>query len=445
MKGGDTLPGPRGALVEQEDLELNEKMPPEQQRKQLGSDKFRVGMWPGWELIDKAQRQAWKPERANYLPRHECTAVPMPLVWRAILNNEPYPIKAVICQCSNPLIDAPNSKMVYEALKSSNLELFIVHDHVMTPSALLADYVLPAADYLERPADISHLPSRPSMQAGGSVVIGGERPIQPLYERKTDFDFWRELSLKFGYGEYWPWKTEEELWDYCLKPIGFSFEELCKREENWLIYPPVKSKKYEDEDPITGKPIGFGTPMGKVELYSTIMEQLGYDPLPHYEEPPESPASTPELVKEYPLILITGARFRYMFHSEYRQLKSVRKITPDPRIEIHPETASNLGISDGDWVYIETPRGRVSQRAKVTSAIHPKVVSAQHHWWFPEQSPEEPSLFGAFESNINVCTNDDPEGFSPECGAYPLRPLLCRVYPVPASTRTQEENRMQAT
>jgi anaerobic selenocysteine-containing dehydrogenase len=139
------------------------------------------------------------------------------------------------------------------------------------------------------------------------------------------------------------------------------------------------------------------------------------------------------LAKEYPLLLITGARFRYMFHSEYRQLKSVRKITPDPLVEIHPETASKLGISDGDWVYIETSRGRVKQKAKVTSGTHPRIVSAQHHWWFPEQPPEEPSLFGAFESNINVCTNDDIEGFSPECGAYPLRPLLCKVYPVSRS------------
>ncbi|MCD6299672.1 MAG: molybdopterin-dependent oxidoreductase [Dehalococcoidales bacterium] len=433
LKGGDAVAGPRGALIEPCELELNEKMSPEQLKKQLGSDRFRAGTWPGWELIDKAQRKVLKPEKYNYIPRNDCTGISMPLIWPAILKNEPYPIKAIICQGSNPLIDVPNSKMVHEALRSQNLDLFIVHDNVMTPSAMLADYVLPAADYLERPTDVARLTGRLSMQIGGAVVVGGERAIQPLYERKTDFDFWRELSVRLGYKEYWPWETEEELYDYCLKPVGIGFQELCERKDNWLIYPPSRNKKYETPDPRTGKPTGFATPTGKVELYSTILEQLGYDPLPHYDEPPESPISTPELAKEYPLILITGARFRYMFHSEYRQLKSVRKITPNPRVEIHPETAARLNISDGDWVYIETPRGRVKQQAKVIPNILPGVVSAQHHWWFPEQPADEPSLFGAFESNINVCTNSDPATFSPECGAYPLRPLLCKVYPVSES------------
>jgi hypothetical protein len=166
------------------------------------------------------------------------------------------------------------------------------------------------------------------MQVGYNVVIGGERPVEPLYERKTDFEFWRDLCWRFGYQEYFPWRSEEELWDYCFKGLNITFRELCQRKKNWLYSPPIKYKKYEEVDPDTGKPKGFATPTGKVELYSTILEKLGYDPLPHYEEPPESPVSTPELAREYPLILITGARFRYMFHSEYRQLASIRKITP---------------------------------------------------------------------------------------------------------------------
>jgi anaerobic selenocysteine-containing dehydrogenase len=266
------------------------------------------------------------------------------------------------------------------------------------------------------------------MQVGYNVVIGGERPVEPLYERKTDFEFWRDLCWRFGYQEYFPWRSEEELWDYCFKGLNITFRELCQRKKNWLYSPPIKYKKYEEVDPDTGKPKGFATPTGKVELYSTILEKLGYDPLPHYEEPPESPVSTPELAREYPLILITGARFRYMFHSEYRQLASIRKITPNPIVEIHPDMARELGISDGDWVYVETPRGRVRQKAKLTRGIHPKVVSAQHGWWYPEEPGEEPSLFGVFKSNINVCTDDDPDKSSPEFGAWPLSPLLCRVY-----------------
>jgi anaerobic selenocysteine-containing dehydrogenase len=428
VEGGETLGGPKLDVLDAADLELNEKISPEQLRKQLGSGRFKVGMWPGWELIAEAQRRVWKPEKVAYIPRHECTAVPMPLIWRAILTGKPYPIKAIICQCSNPLVAAPNAKLVYEALRSSNLELFVVHDHVMTPSAMLADYVLPAADYLERTADPTHLTIDLSVQVGYNVVIGGERPVKPLYERKTDFEFWRDLCWRFGYQEYFPWQTEEELWDYCLKGLNITFQELCRRKENWLYAPPIKYRKHEEIDPATGKPKGFATPTGKVELYSTILEKLDYDPLPYYVEPPESPVSRPDLAKEYPLILITGARFRYMFHSEYRQLAPIRKITPDPLVEIHPDTARELGINDGDWVWIETRVGRVRQRAKLTTGIHPKVVSAQHGWWFPEKPGEEPSLFGVFESNINVCVDDDPDKCSPEFGAWPLSPLLCKIY-----------------
>lgn len=427
IEGGDPLAGPRVEILDIGDLELNDKIPPEQLRKQLGSDRFRLGMWPGWELMDKAQRKVWKPEKYNYVARHDCTAVPHPLIWRAIFTEKPYPIKAIICQAANPLVTCPNSKLVYKALKSPNLELLVVHDHFMTPTAILADYVLPAADHLERTTDPLHLAVDLTYTAGAPVLVGGKRAVEPLHERRSDFDLWRDLALKFGYEEYWPWKTEEELWDDCLKPLGITFRNLCERDENWISF-PVKYKKYEEIDPETGNAKGFGTPTGKVEIYSTVMEKLGYDPLPRYEEPPESPMSCPELAEDYPLILITGCRFRYMFHSEYRGLAPVRRATPDPVVEIHPTTAGKLDISDGDWVWIETPRGKTKQRAKLTSDIHPKVVSAQHGWWFPERDAPEPSLHGVFDSNINVCTDDSPEKSSPECGSYPLSPLLCKVY-----------------
>jgi anaerobic selenocysteine-containing dehydrogenase len=116
-----------------------------------------------------------------------------------------------------------------------------------------------------------------------------------------------------------------------------------------------------------------------------VFEKLGYDPLPYYEEPPESPVSTPEVAKEYPLILNTGGRFMPMFHSEHRQLGiGMRERHPDPLTDIHPETAKDLGISEGDWVYIETRRGRIKQKAHLNPGILPDVVNVEASWWFPE-------------------------------------------------------------
>ena len=118
-----------------------------------------------------------------------------------------------------------------------------------------------------------------------------------------------------------------------------------------------------------------------------------------------------------------------MFHSENRQWgMGMREQHPEPLVEIHPDTALQLGIEDGDWVYIETRRGVITQKARVTPDIHPKVVNAQSHWWFPEQPAEEPSLHGVWQSNVNVLTMDDPDTCDPLSGGWCLRALLCKVY-----------------
>jgi anaerobic selenocysteine-containing dehydrogenase len=205
----------------------------------------------------------------------------------------------------------------------------------------------------------------------------------------------------------------EEIYNQQLSAVGLTWEKLKEIGHIWL---PKSYKTYEKN--------GFKTPTGKVEVYSTILEKLGYDPLPVYREPPESPISTPELAKKYPLILITGGRVPQFFHSEYRQIKPLRKSHPDPLVQIHPETARERGIKDGDWVWIETARGRIRQKAKVTEDIHPGVVHCEHHWWFPEKGGPD---YGVWESNVNILTNNNPP-YDPAMGTYQLRAMLCEVY-----------------
>jgi anaerobic selenocysteine-containing dehydrogenase len=162
-----------------------------------------------------------------------------------------------------------------------------------------------------------------------------------------------------------------------------------------------------------------------VELFSTVFETVGLDPLPYYEEPPESPVSTPDIAKEYPLILTTGARVYPFFQSEHRQVPILRQLNPDPIVEIHPETAKGLGIKDGDWIYVENRYGRCRLKAKLTCGINPKVVHAQHGWWFPEKPVSEPTLFGVWESNINLLI---PSGWTGRSGfGYPFKSMLCRI------------------
>jgi anaerobic selenocysteine-containing dehydrogenase len=296
----------------------------------------------------------------------------------------------------------------------------------MTPSAMLADYVFPVTHWLEMPVMHPH-----TLEGNGNQAALGERVVEPLYERKPDYYFYQGLGVRLGQEKYWR-KTLEEEWDWVLEPLLkelniASAEEFARKVGRWS--PPRTLKRYETIDPVTGKPRGFATPTGKVELFSTILEKLGYDPLPYYEEPAETPLSNPGLAKDYPLVLLTGSRFRPIFHSEHRQIPSIRKFYPYPTVQINPETANKLDIHDEDWVFIETVRGRIKQKANLTSNVHPKMVEIQHAWWFPEKESAEPVLFGVFESNANVLTPDGDEYLDPPLGGASFTPLLCRIYP----------------
>lgn len=112
------------------------------------------------------------------------------------------------------------------------------------------------------------------------------------------------------------------------------------------------------------------------------------------------------------------------------QIPSLRKLYPNPTIEIHPDTARKRKIADGDWVMVENVRGKIRMRAKLTSKIHPRMVDVQHGWWFPEEIPEDPVLFGVFQSNPNVLTTDEDDYCDGPTGSMNFTPLLCRVYPV---------------
>ncbi|MDP7416593.1 MAG: molybdopterin dinucleotide binding domain-containing protein [Desulfobacterales bacterium] len=325
------------------------------------------------------------------------------------------------------MIAYPNTKRIYAALKSSNLELLVVAEQWMTPTAMLADYVFPITNWLEHP----QLYTQTSQGSGNAASIG-QRVVEPLYERRTDYELYRELGLRLGQEKYWRRSLEEE-WDYCLEPLLGELnltnsEEFAVKQRFWA--PPAIEKRYEQINPYTGKPKGFATPTGKVELYSTILEKLGYDPLPGYEEPPETSVSQPEIAKKYPFILITGARFRPMHHSEHRQIRSLRKLYPYPTVEINPDTARQSGIGEGDWTVIETLRGKIKQKAKLTSRIPPRMVECQHGWWLPEEIGEDPVLFGTFEYNVNVLTPDSEKFCDPATGAVTFGPLLCKIYPL---------------
>jgi len=340
-------------------------------------------------------------------------------IWDAILTEKPYPIKAMLAQGTNLLSCHANTRLVTEALTSDNLELYVNMDVTMTPAAALADYVLPATGWMERPQ------LRTMNGILGTIYQGSSRAIEPLYERHDDYQLWADLGRRLGQEEYWPEKMEDML-SKMVEPWGMDFDTWAD-EVKWYL-PEPEDRPYLKINPETGQPIGFPTRSGKLELRPSLLEVMRQDPLPDYQEPLQSPVSTPELAEEYPLVLITGNRSRFYVHGEFREYDKVRRFHRWPMVEIHPATARELGIADGEWVWVETPRGRVRQVAHINSGIAPNVVHAEAYWWYPERAVEMPVLAGAFESNANAILDDDYQTLNFGGDNY-LRALLCKVYP----------------
>ncbi|CAG0957006.1 partial Acetylene hydratase, partial [Anaerolineae bacterium] len=240
------------------------------------------------------------------------------------------------------------------------------------------------------------------------------RKVVQVGECRSDHEMLNDLAHRIGQGENW-WDNFDQALDYILKPSGMTWEDFKKVEH---VRGEVKHYKYKEK--------GFSTATGKFELSSTILAKMGYDPLPQHREPPESPVSMPELAEEYPYILTTGKRLPGFFHTENRQVPWLRELHRDPIVEIHPDAAAKEGIREGDWVIIESRRGKVRQRAKIALGRDPRIVSAQHAWWFPEK--RDPG-HGWDESNVNVLTDNALDGCDPAMGASNIRTLLCKIYP----------------
>ena len=377
VPGGNVLYSPPPVLPMSRFM-LLDKLPESQRRKRLGADKYK--------LADMFQ----------FVPPHA--------LWRAILTGQPYPVKALLVFGSNPLISSEEALEAYEALR--RLDFLVVVDLFMTPTAELADYVLPAATWLEYDYIADYWKRH-------GYVFAQRKVIDPPGECWPDHKIINELGRRLGFSEYF-WDDVNQALDYILSPSGLTWERF---KELGFLKGRLEYRKYEKA--------GFRTPTGKFELYSTVLKKLGYDPLPSYVEPPETPLSNPKLAEEYPLILMNGARFIAFFHSEHRSISSLRKLRPDPLLEVHPKTAEKLGLSDGGWAYVETPRGRVRMKVKVTDRVHPLCVHADHGWWFPEEGGP---CYGWRRSNVNLLTSNKPP-HDPCFGSTNVRVSLCRIRP----------------
>jgi len=333
-------------------------------------------------------------------------------VVKQLAKNDNPVVKVWFSVGGQQILHLANTNEVYKALLNVD---FLAHaDQFMGPMAEHADILLPAAHWLEI-NDIYDMHPRFMIEAINKTV-------DPPGEAWADCKIFNELGKRVA-PKYW-FENEEKMLDYELRHGNITWKEFSKKVVLARMGKDQVYYKYKTD--YWRKGGGFPTPTGKMELYSTVLEDLGYDPLPFFQEPGESPVSTPELAKEYPLVLSTGYRQPFYFLSQYRNIPWLRSFQKDPVMQIHPETAKEMGIEDGDWAFIETPRGRIKQKARLFPGIHRRVVMATANCFYPE---DPGPLHGLFRSNPNVLTANDH--CDPMYGSPDLTALLCKVYKAP--------------
>jgi anaerobic selenocysteine-containing dehydrogenase len=314
-------------------------------------------------------------------------------------DSVPNPIRALIVTGGNPAVSLPDSNAFREAMKK--LDLLVVLDLFMTETAELAHYVLPGCTHLEK----NGLAYSYNVCHGLPYLMVRKKAIEPLYESWSEFRFWRELAKKMSFGDLFPWESDEDVVELEMKPTGLSYRELRDTKVAGAFY---VEKRYGMDD---YEVKGFSTPSKKIEIYSETFGKAGFDPLPTYREPDQSPWSDSPLIKKYPLILTTGARILYFTHGQHRNIEKLREKSPDAFAEINPKTAAGFGIRDGDPIIVESNRGQIRVRAAVSEDMAEGVVSIPHGW--------------PGEANVNLLT--DVHCREPIMGYPQMKSQLCSI------------------
>ncbi len=323
----------------------------------------------------------------------------------AMLSGKPLQPRALLAFHTNLLSHADYNR-VQQAVRK--LEFVAVIDIFLTRSAEeMADLVLPDASFFER-YDWRSYPSP------DGLYVGLRRPVvEPVGESRPLYDIELDLASRMGYSDRYPWHSVEQLFAYHLGYVGLDLHKLLDQPIH--LVNRFEYRKHEKgllrSD---GRP-GFKTPTGKVELYSSKFESLGYEPLPVYHEPATSPVSTPMVAKQYPLIGV-NRRSPFYVHFKYRNLTRLRKIEPEPYVRLHPQDARVRNIVDGDVAKIRSPRGEIRMKAKVTSRVMPGVAWIDGGWGNSWDFPE---------ANLNVLL--DSTQLDPIAQCASLSSFLCEI------------------
>jgi anaerobic selenocysteine-containing dehydrogenase len=324
--------------------------------------------------------------------------VPFPAVKESLIRNEADRPRAMIVHHCNPALVQANEKRTRQALE--NLDFIMITDIFPTATTEMADLILPVASDFEDYGYRAY-----SGVEGGFLALA--RPIEPpVGESRSVFDVEYELAEKMGLHQDYPFRDTESWINFMLGPSGIDFQRL-RDEQIVYVTPPIQYEKYIER--------GFGTPSGKIELYSDSFKAKGYSPIPHYTEPFGAALNRDALAKEgFPLL---GSSYRpaQFVHTKLKNIQALSASYPEPLLYIHPQDAADRGIEEKDPVEAVSAQGMAVFRARLTEATMPGMVWIDFGWGNPTDG----------KANINQLTSD--EFFDPVSGGTPNRLFPCDV------------------
>ncbi|WP_163336361.1 molybdopterin-dependent oxidoreductase [Desulfopila sp. IMCC35008] len=315
-----------------------------------------------------------------------------------ILDQVPYPLKMVVVQSGNPLVTMADSSRTREAFQQ--LESLVVIDMFMTETAKLADVILPASSCFEK----TQL-NRSSIR--NNPIILQNEVIRPLHNSWPDWKIVFELGRRLGFTDEFPWHTAEEAINYQLEPTGITVNQL-RDNPNGLRVAELRYKKYEQD--------GFSTPSGHVEFVSNRLAAKGFPATP-LQHGMVNPISFSDRAEEFPIIGISGARDIRFTNSQFFTIPGLVQNGTGCCVDIHPEDAKKMGITEGTQVAVETPKGKIKMEARIASIVRPGSIRIA--WGWGDYKPQ---------SGLNLLTENDNR--SAVTGTSSCRSFMCRVTPL---------------
>ena len=299
----------------------------------------------------------------------------------AILNEDPYPIKAMIAYRFDPLMSIPDTNLTKKAL--DKLDLLVAIDINFSDIAWYSDVILPESTYLERTDSIQ--------QANGlkPQMFLRRQAVTPRYDTREGAMILKQLAERMGTGKYFPYESMEDLVRWQLEGTGFSLEDFDAK--GFVAY----GKKQIFWDRKDG--IKFKTPSGKIEFKSSLLENAGYESFPAWE-----PAPVPSKGQ---FRLVVGRNALHT-HVSTQNNPYLNELSSENVLWINSEKAADLGINDGDLVEVSSKVGSGKIKAFVTDLIHPEAVFMLHGFGHDSKSATRSYNMGVSDALLQENISD---------------------------------------